>query len=179
MSFVTEKIKKTSTLSKRMPKLGSRFLLNDRALKEIKKAEESQQLFSLLMLQIDSFSEIINLWGDLVVEELLVAVHDRLKRHLRPDDGLFSQGGGRFLLLLPKTSERAAALIAKTLLESVTTETFHMKQKEFALTASIGVSAKEKKAPKTTIHEQINTLLATVNKRLQEAKKKGGTIVSQ
>src|SRR3990170_3028042 len=54
MGFVASKIKRAANPPQSSQKLSMRFLLNDQALKEIQKIKKKQELFSLLMLQIDS-----------------------------------------------------------------------------------------------------------------------------
>jgi len=178
LGFVASKLKKAAALSKSTQKLSSRFLMNEQALKEIQKIKKNQEFFSLLMLQIDSFQNIDTQWGDLVAENLSVAIRDLLKRHLRSNDSLFPQGGGRFLIILPKTSSRAAAVMAETILEEIHEKKFFAKNQEFSLTVSIGVAALEKKLSSSKSYEQFDSLLEKVHLCLKEAQKTRDRIVS-
>lgn len=88
-----------------------------------------------------------------------------LKLHLRPNDKFFPLDAEQFVLLLPKTSPRAAQMIAETLISEAQKTT-----PPFSLSGSL-VFLKLSEA-KTTAYDEIESLISLSKKGLEEAKKR-------
>lgn len=158
--------------------LKQRFLLGDVALKEISKAKKSKSPVSLLIIELDNYPDLRKKWGDLPAEEILISLTALLNTKLRSYDALFPQGGGRYILLLPKTSHRAALEIAEIIRSEVHENTFKTKKAELNLTVSIGfTSFNEGKETTGSAYENFDRLLEQVEHALSEAKEKGNRIV--
>lgn len=179
ISLLGTRIKRAPFVASEKPPLMQRFLLNDRALKEVAKAKKSKSPTSMLMIELDGFPEVLKKKGDLVAEEILLALHSFLQERVRPQDSLFPQGGARFILLLPKTSQRASQAIAEMIRSDVSTTPFATKKGNLSLTLSIGlVSFNESSAPSADPYTAFDHLLEGVNKALEKAKKKGNSVVT-
>lgn len=175
MSTLVSHLKPPSTPEKT---LKQRFLLGDVALKEISKAKKSNSPVSLLIIELDGYADMRKKWGDLPAEEILIALTGLLNTKLRKFDSLFPQGGGRFILLLPKTSHRAAMEIAEIIRSEVSATPFKTKKGELSFTVSIGfTSFNEGKGISGSDYENFDRLLEQVEHALTEAKKKGNRIV--
>jgi len=158
--------------------LHHRFLLSDQAIKTIAKAQTSAFPLSLLLFAVDSYDEIIKARGKEAGDKLPIFLTPLLKKHLRQFDSLFSQGMGRFLILLPKTSASAARTIAETIREETNKAAFVLNKKALSLTVSIGlVIYKEPPSSSESEYQHLDLLLSKVDQALIEAKKKGNEIV--
>ncbi|WP_130512486.1 putative bifunctional diguanylate cyclase/phosphodiesterase [Krasilnikovia cinnamomea] len=110
--------------------LGSRNLLRDRL-------DAVTGAHALLLLDLDGFQDVNDLYGHAVGDTLLIAVAERLRQAV--GDGLLVRlGGDEFAVLL--VGERAAAStdVAWALVEAVR-EPFQLGERESLVTASVGV----------------------------------------
>jgi two-component system cell cycle response regulator len=182
IAFMASKIKDKTSTSLETEQFKMRFLINDKALKEVSKARKAAGALSLLLIELDSFKEFHRKWGDALAEEALTALTHLLNRLLRKFDVLYPQGGGRFLLLLPKTSKSAATAIAETLREEVSSAALIPKKPDLFFTASIGVVSFDKASfdkagtESQNVYEQFDRLYDQGQKALDKAKKKGNSI---
>ncbi len=178
MSSMTNKIKKTSLIPKNTQVLLHRMLLNDKTMQEISNAKKIATPLSLLMIELDTYHAISKNWGELIAEEVAVSISQFLQQKLRQFDTLISQGGGRFLLLLPKTSQSAAKIIAEDIRSELCRTTIYTQKKEFLVTVSIGLVSFDKKlSDSAQAFEQFDLSLGRVKKALEKAQKKGNKIV--
>ncbi len=114
---------------------------------DVAKAKVFPLPLCVLMIEIDHLEKIADLYGEDAIPELSQAVYLFFQRHLRKYDMLYSQRDGAFLLVLPKTSQHAGELLAKTLHEELSDQVLTIRnQQEVAITISIGL----------TYHEQTN-----------------------
>lgn len=100
-----------------------------------------QKPLAMLMIDLDNFKQMNDLYGHDVGDQVLVRVAQQLKQTLRQSDVLARLGGEEFIVLLPVTSEAEAAQIAERLRQLVAAlywqapVTAHYQQ-----TISIGIS---------------------------------------
>jgi diguanylate cyclase (GGDEF)-like protein len=143
--------------------LADRKILNDRALKEISQARKSSNIVSLLMIELDDPAK--------KTPDAIDRLITILQQNLREKDLLIPQASGKFFLMLPKTSQRAAEVIA---------ETIRSEAEERSLTVSIGVISFDHTAPTYgTASADFEHLIAGADAAMQEAKKTGNKIVSE
>lgn len=154
---------KAPTIKPSPKTLADRKILNDRALKEISQARKSSNIVSLLMIELDDPAK----KTPHEIDRLITI----LNQNLREKDILIPQSPGKFFLMLPKTSQRAAEMIA---------ETIRSEAEERSLTVSIGVISFDHTAPTYgTASADFEHLIAGANAAMQEAKKTGNKIVSE
>jgi diguanylate cyclase (GGDEF)-like protein len=150
--------------------LSNRELLNDQAIQEIAKARKSSTSISLLMIELDAFKKIPPARN----AEAVAHVIEILQQKLRKNDLLIPRGPGKFMILLPKTSHRAAEIIAETIRMEVLQTPFH-----WPLSVSIGLISFDESTPSTgSAADDFEHLIEGVKRATSEAKKTGNTIVS-
>jgi diguanylate cyclase (GGDEF)-like protein len=180
MSLVSSKINSSPLIAKNTQIFLHRMLLNNKSLKEIAKAKKIDMPLSILIIELDAYSSRIREHGELVLEEITIAVHSILSGRLRKFDTLMHQGGGRFILLLPKTSPTAAKIIAEDIRKEVCRTTIQTRKKELLVTVSIGVVSFDKKLNDVAeAYDQFDHSLQMANKCLEKAQKKGNKIISE
>jgi len=100
-----------------------------------------QKPLAMLMIDLDNFKQMNDLYGHDIGDQVLVRVAQQLKQTLRQSDVLARLGGEEFVILLPITSEAEVAQIAERLRQLVAAlywqapVTAHYQQ-----TISIGIS---------------------------------------
>lgn len=122
--------------------------LNRRAFLEelgpvIESARKRGEALSCVMIDIDRFKSVNDLYGHLVGDQVIQMVAQILSEHLRPRDLLCRYGGEEFCLMLPETSLDVACTIAERLREAIETRsaTGLATSPGFSFTASFGVAS--------------------------------------
>ncbi len=179
VSLMTKKFKKAPSAPPRNLSLPQRFVITEEAIKQVANVQKKHQSLCLLLLESDNFQKTVSNIQD-AEEKLISHVHQYLKSHLRDLDVLLPQGNGRFLMMLPNTSHRAAMMIAETVRKEILEAKFHFKGREHTLSLSIGlVSLDKHSALAKSAYDQFDSLLGKVDKALLKAKQKGNKIVSE
>ncbi|MCX6989853.1 MAG: diguanylate cyclase [Chlamydiae bacterium] len=179
MSLMTSKINSSPLIPKNTQTFLHRMLLDDKTLKEISKAKKIDMPLTLLMIALDNHDMFIKAYGELTLEEIILFLEEYLNNRLRKFDTLMPQGNGKYLLMLPKTSQSAAKIIAEDIRKEICRTTIHTKKKEILVTVSIGVVSFDKKlSDAAAAYEQFDQSLERVKKSLEKAQKKGNKIVS-
>src|SRR5262249_46357605 len=142
--------------------------------------QKKHQSLCLLLLEVDEFQKMAKEIGEEGEKKLLSHLQQMLKLEQRPLDMVLPQGNGRFLMILPNTSHRAAMAIAETVPNDIHKKPFQLKSRQFSLTLSIGVVALDKNSVfSQSTYDQFGTMLEKVDKALGVAKQKGNKIVSE
>ena len=91
-------------------------LTNRRTLDEqMIKWAESETLFSIILLDIDHFKRINDIYGHSTGDEVLIFLSDQIREVSRKNDLSYRFGGEEFLLLLPETDKNEAFQVAERL----------------------------------------------------------------
>ena len=95
-------------------------LLNRRAFEEVLELElsrsfQSRTQFSLLLMDIDRFKQVNDVWGHQAGDEVIRRVSRALSEGTRPSDSISRFGGEEFVVLLRETSVDRAAEVAERL----------------------------------------------------------------
>ncbi len=165
-----QNIKKLSSRLKDSPQskptlMAQRKILTSQAIQEIAKARKTADFLTLLLIELDPC---------LRKAEAAILLALSLQKNLRPQDLLIPQSPGKFVVILPKTSEKAAQFIAETLREEATQIPFSS-----PLSISIGLISLNKDTPPFGGPLQdFQHLLAYGSKAVTEAKKTGNKIIS-
>ncbi|MBS0604695.1 MAG: diguanylate cyclase [Verrucomicrobia bacterium] len=172
VTMLTKKFKKNHVAIPRKLSLPQRFVITEDAIKEIATVQKKHQSLCLLLIEVDDFKKMVDeiAHGE---EKLGKYIEQNLKGHCRNLDVILPQGGGRFLMMLPNTSHRAAMAIAETVREAFQKSKFQDKGRSFSVSLCIGlVSLDKHSALSKTAYDQFDSLLVKVDKALGKAKHK-------
>jgi two-component system cell cycle response regulator len=124
---------------------------------------------ALLMVDVDHFKKVNDSYGHAVGDEVLMAVADRLSRHLRSFDTVARWGGEEFVVIMPEAETRVAMAVAERLRNKMSEQSITVRHTVGTLnvTVSIGVAI---------AGDDITTpddLLRAADSALYEAKRQG------
>jgi diguanylate cyclase (GGDEF)-like protein len=137
------------------------------AAEERRRAQGSGEPLALMLLDLDRFKQVNDLYGHAAGDAALRAFARLLRRHLRPFDLVGRYGGEEFIVLLSGACQ-ASALTAAERLRTLIADTPFDVRGIIRLTASIGIVASEPP------HEvPFATLLASADRALYRAKHSG------
>lgn len=176
---IKSKLKPLSSIPQNTDLFFNRTLMGDKALRTIIETKKAIHPLSLFMVQIDHFVHLEKELGPLAILELVSQVEAILRSHLRPHDFLVTEGPATHLILLPKTSQRAAKIIAEDIRKDISSTTIKTSNTEILITASIGVIAFEKEPSESgKSFEQFELCLERVKTSLCQAQKKGNAVIT-
>jgi diguanylate cyclase (GGDEF)-like protein len=121
--------------------LPNRSLFLDRMRHALARAERADAPVAVLFCDLDGFKTVNDSLGHRTGDRLLVLVAERLAECLRPADTIARLGGDEFAVLLEELREPGdAARAAQRLLEALHPP-FELREREFYVSASIGIAA--------------------------------------
>lgn len=180
MRFVQNKIKTGPLIPKSTKILKGRTFMREKTLQTIVSAKKGAIPLSVLMVHVDDLPRLQEMCGIAAIQEVLNFIETFLKTRLRKYDTLTSEGPGQYLVMLPKTSQSAAKVIAEDIRKEISHTIIKTSVKEVLTTLSIGLVSFEKELSKTAKDfEQFDLCLERVKKSLVRAQKKGSSLVSQ
>ena len=94
---------------------------------------------AVLFVDLDGFKVVNDNFGHHAGDELLVAVADRLRTAIRPEDGLCRLGGDEFAVLLLDTTEDGARAVAGAVLAALSGP-FRLSDVQVRVEASVGIA---------------------------------------
>ncbi|AAZ98646.1 Putative diguanylate cyclase (GGDEF domain) [Thiobacillus denitrificans ATCC 25259] len=121
---------------------------------------------SVLLLDIDHFKQINDRYGHAEGDAVLKTVAGALKQSVRQGDVLARWGGEEFIVFLPETGLRDAALLAERLRVSIAALSVTGRVGTMAVTASIGVAERAD-------HATLDSLIAAADACLFASKQQG------
>ena len=104
----------------------------------VAQAARSVSPLAAVMLDLDHFKQINDVYGHEKGDEALAAVGAALRDTLRESDFVGRYGGEEFLLLLPDTDRAGATVVAETIRAAI--EVIKVPGVERAVTASLGIA---------------------------------------
>lgn len=135
---------------------------------ECVRSGRSGEAFALLMIDLDDFKEINDSHGHAAGDHCLRLFTRTAATRLRAGDLLARMGGDEFCVLLPSTTLREGAMVARHILESCQGEAAQGNEIALPLSASIGVAQWR---PEIGMHAE--RLIAAADRALYTAKKDG------
>jgi len=139
---------------------------------EIDRASRYRQPLTLLLLDIDNFKLFNDAYGHLEGDQVLSRLGQVLKKQLRQSDSAYRYGGEEFIILLPMTTSKDAAVAAERIRTDFKEENFSpITGKDVHMTVSIGMGQYQSQ-------EDMKTFVARVDQLMYQAKKNGKDRVS-
>lgn len=135
---------------------------------ECVRSGRSGEAFALLMIDLDDFKETNDTHGHAAGDDCLRLFTSAAGRRLRAGDLLARMGGDEFCVLLPSTTLREGAMVARHILEACQGEAVQGNGIDLPLSASIGVAQWR---PEIGLHAE--RLIAAADRALYTAKKDG------
>lgn len=145
-------------------------LLNRRALDEMIVSEISRHsryggVFSIIILDLDSFKKFNDGYGHLAGDKLLRQVGGIIKGAVRSADQAFRYGGDEFAVLLPQTLAEASTQVAERIRKQISSKG---QSGDISVTGSLGLAS----WPADGISP--NEVIASADAALYQAKRDGG-----
>jgi diguanylate cyclase (GGDEF)-like protein len=130
------------TITDDLTKLYNSRFLHSRLDYEVERARRFGYELSMIFLDLDYFKEVNDVHGHLAGSKLLKEVARLLASMLRTVDMACRYGGDEFVILMPGTSKKNAAVVAEKLRQSIK-DTFFLADEgiNVRLTASFGVAS--------------------------------------
>lgn len=121
--------------------LPNRALFTDHLKLSFKRLKtDKQSEFAVLFIDLDRFKIVNDSLGHMVGDQLLIAIAQRLRKNLRPNDVLARLGGDEFMILIEELKHPMDALrVAEHILKNLE-ESFELAGHELFCSASIGIS---------------------------------------
>ena len=138
-----------------------------RYLEEFNRASEYGLNLAFVMIDLDKFKEINDIYGHLVGDAVLRRIADLIQEIIREIDFVARYGGEEFALILPETDKAGAIMVAERIRKHVSRRKIRAFDEAVSVTISAGVAA----FPQNTIHSEL--LLETADKALYKAKSSG------
>jgi diguanylate cyclase (GGDEF)-like protein len=148
--------------------VGNRRHLLQRLTEECARSERSGQPFSLLVIDLDGFKGINDTHGHAAGDACLQHFTLMAQTRLRPGDMLARSGGDEFCIVLPSSTLREGAMIARRVLEVCRADAEQCAGNEIPISVSIGVA--QWTAEVGALPEP---LIAAADQALYDAKKGG------
>jgi len=120
--------------------LPNRLGFKERMIKAIEQAQHSNRMIGVVFLDLDSFKIANDTLGHNGGNELIKAVGERISKNIREYDTLSRVGGDEFLIMIQNISNREDMTRVLEGIISLFNEPFHLRGKEFVITASAGVA---------------------------------------
>ncbi len=148
--------------------VGNRRHLVQRLTEECARSERSGQSFALLVIDLDGFKGINDTHGHAAGDACLQHFTLMAQTRLRPGDMLARSGGDEFCIVLPSSTLREGAMIARRVLEVCRADAEQCAGPDIPIAVSIGVAQWSR-----DMGPFPDRLIAAADHALYEAKKSG------
>lgn len=95
--------------------LGNSRRFHDALRGELKRTDRTGRSFAIIFVDVDDFKELNDRYGHLGADRVLVAVAEVIRDELRESDLVCRWGGDEFIVILPETDRKEAAVVAEKL----------------------------------------------------------------
>ncbi len=149
----------------KLTELFNRRSLDEVIISEINRHTRYGGVFSLAILDLDSFKAFNDKYGHLAGDDLLRKIASAIKNSIRSADQAFRYGGDEFAILLPNTVTGAADLVAERIRKQIAST---VDTGQIPVSASLGLASWPANGTKA------NELIAAADAALYQAKRSGG-----
>ncbi len=170
--MLLEKLKALSLKDSHTNLYNYRYFL-ERISSELKRARRYTLPLSVIMIDVDHFKAINDVYGHTYGDIILKELAQCLSEFARGNDLVARYGGEEFMILLPDTNKEGALTFGKRLWKEIGNRTFDPEGRKMKIKVSLGVAS----YPEDGAGEE-EDLLKLVDQALYEAKERGGNRVS-
>ena len=128
------------TITDHLTGLNNRKYMDIKLNEEIIRHSRHNQPFCIMLMDIDDFKKINDIYGHVVGDQVIKHLSSVIKAHVRKSDFSFRYGGEEFLILLLNTDIENSVRIAEQIRQKVETTNFSLKDKKFVITITVGVA---------------------------------------
>ena len=114
---------------------------HERLDKEVERSIHNSNPLSLLMADVNGFKRVNDAYGHRQGDATLKDVANILRSKVRSVDVPARYGGDEFVIILPETDAKRAAIVAERIKKSVASHQFHKNDESVQLTISVGVAS--------------------------------------
>ncbi len=132
---------------------------------EIERAKRYKHPVSLIMADLDHFSNVNNSYGHLVGDSVLKQFCSTANSLIRSVDILTRYGGEEFIIILPNSTIENGFVVAEKIRDAISKLKFRYKDSTFSITSSFGVAQFKE-------NDTMETFIERVDKALYKAKNK-------
>jgi diguanylate cyclase len=157
---------RTAVLVDGMTQLANRSYFDDKLGEMIKLRQRYDEVFFLIILDVDRFKSINDTHGHPAGDQILREVAARIRSALRESDFVARFGGDEFAVILIKSTPQAAEAVAGKLCNSVREGRFSFEGADIAVTLSIG-------AAEATAFDTAESLVERADAALYRVKESG------
>jgi len=123
----------------RLTDLPNRALLHERLERLLRAVKDTDQPFSLVLLDLDRFKDVNDTLGHHIGDDLLRQAAGRLLQEIGATETVARLGGDEFAMLLPAANAQAAGAVARLILDTLEAP-FQVEQHLLTLDGSIGIA---------------------------------------
>jgi diguanylate cyclase (GGDEF)-like protein len=165
LALVNDKLRKLSDLDP-LTNIYNRRGFTNAVKNKLAEPNASNQLFSIVLFDIDFFKNINDTYGHDVGDEVLIAISQKIENALGLDDKLGRWGGEEFIALLATDNIETALQIADRVRRQVAALTLNIAAHKINITISGGIAV---------VHEDnnLNSCIKQADTLLFQAKEKG------
>lgn len=135
--------------------------------REFGAAKRYSRPLSLIMVDIDRFKAINDVYGHPIGDEILIEIAARARTKIRETDYISRYGGEEFLILLTEQKPDNAKTVAERIRKSVAEQPFNTSVGKITVTISVGVTGANSQI------SSISMMIKTVDKALYKSKENG------
>ncbi|MGR9086019.1 MAG: diguanylate cyclase domain-containing protein [Gammaproteobacteria bacterium] len=147
--------------------LANRLRFQEELERSFAESSRSGMPTALLLLDLDYFKEVNDSSGHAAGDALLVHLSGELQARARKSDIIARLGGDEFAVLMPATGQAGAETFAQSLNERFKERHFHFGDREYRLSASIGIALMPWHG------KNVEEVVANADKAMYQAKKAG------
>ncbi len=128
-----------------LTELPNRNLLQERMDQSLARAKRQKDQFAVMFMDLDNFKTVNDNYGHIIGDQVLIAIANRLKKHVRGEDTVARLGGDEFVVLSENITDEQDVRIAavRMLAEIAQPITLNLRETDTVtinITASIGIS---------------------------------------
>lgn len=130
-----------------------------------------EEVFSVLMIDIDEFKRINDIYGHVTGDFMLKRVVGDISKYIRDVDTMFRYGGEEFVVIMPKIDKKGAYIVAERIRKQIEEGSLKLDKlfkNKIDITVSIGVAQFNK-----GIHKSVQDIIAEADEKMYSAKRNG------